>query len=250
MVDPVLNFAKVTVSIGYNAAATSIALTAGHGASLPQPASVGAFNLVWWNSTDYPDPSDDPNREIVRCTARSTDTLTVTRAQESTSASTKNTSSKTYKMILSLTKKTIDDIATDSVAFSTIAVSGQTNVVALPFTETLTLAAGGSIVLTTDPENGKVTISTAAPSAFGIVVESLGGAVNGVNTTFTAYHTPVWITLNGQTLLAGEGWSIAGSTITFTDAPLTGDIIHNFYNDIIPTPVAGGNYYGFGAFTH
>lgn len=108
--DPVTNFGKVTVSTGYNAVATSIALSSGHGSRLPQPSSDGAFNLVWWNATDYADPSDDPNREIVRVTARSTDTLTVTRAQESTSASTKNTSGKTYKMVLAITKKMITDI--------------------------------------------------------------------------------------------------------------------------------------------
>jgi hypothetical protein len=110
MVDPVKNFAKVTVSIGYNAVATSIVLSTGDGALLPQPSSDGAFNLVWWNSTDYADPSDDPNKEIVRCTTRSTDTLAVTRAQEGTSASTKNTAGKTYKMILAPTAKMIADI--------------------------------------------------------------------------------------------------------------------------------------------
>lgn len=110
LLDPVLNFAKVTVSTGYDDVATSIVLSSGHGALLPQPSTDGAFNLVWWNNSDYPDPSDDPNKEIVRCTVRSTDTLTITRAQESTSASTKNTATKTYKMILSMTKKTKDDI--------------------------------------------------------------------------------------------------------------------------------------------
>lgn len=99
MADEAKNFAKVTVSIGYDASATSIALTSGHGARLPTV----PFNVVWWNSTDYPDPTDDPNVEIVRVTARSTDTLTVTRAQEGTSASTKNTASKTYKMIAGAT---------------------------------------------------------------------------------------------------------------------------------------------------
>ncbi|MGR3302400.1 MAG: hypothetical protein ACUZ8I_07825, partial [Candidatus Scalindua sp.] len=106
--DPLVNFGKVDVSIGYNAAATSIVLASGQGAELP---STFSYNIVWWNATDYSDPSDDPNVEIVRVTNRVTDTLTVTRAQEGTSASTKNTSGKTYKMILAITKKTIDDIA-------------------------------------------------------------------------------------------------------------------------------------------
>ena len=97
--DAAKNFAKITVSTGYDASATSIVLTAGHGARLP----AAPFNIVWWDSTNYPDPSDDPNREIVRCTVISTDTLTVTRAQESTSATTKNTGAAVYKMIAGLT---------------------------------------------------------------------------------------------------------------------------------------------------
>lgn len=108
--DAVKNFGKVTVNTGYDASATSIVLSSGHGAKLPAPATDGQFNLVWWNATDYADPADDPNVEIVRCTARSSDTLTVTRAQEGTSASTKNTTDKTYKMILALTKKMLQDI--------------------------------------------------------------------------------------------------------------------------------------------
>lgn len=101
--DPTINFGKVLVSTGYDDTAVSIVLNAGDGARLPDPATAGAFNLVWWNWTDYPDPSDDPNREIVRCTARSTDTLTVTRGQEGIAATTKNSGGKTYKMILALT---------------------------------------------------------------------------------------------------------------------------------------------------
>jgi len=108
--DAVKNFGKVTVSTGYDASATNIVLSGGHGAKLPQPSSDGEFNLVWWNNTDYGDPSDDPNVEIVRCTARSTDTLTVTRNQESSGASIKNIAGKTYRMALVLTKKMMDDL--------------------------------------------------------------------------------------------------------------------------------------------
>lgn len=108
--DAVANFAEVTVSTGYNASDTSIALSTGHGARLPQPSTDGEFNITWWNFTDYPNPTDDPNKEIVRVTARSTDTLTVTRGQEGITATTKNTGGKTYKMVLSITKKMMDDI--------------------------------------------------------------------------------------------------------------------------------------------
>src|SRR5207344_432306 len=98
--DTFKNFAKVTVSTGYDASATSIALSAGHGTKLP----AAPFNATWWNSTYYSDPTDDPNVEIVRVTAIATDTLTVTRGQESIAATVKNLSSKTYRMIAWLTE--------------------------------------------------------------------------------------------------------------------------------------------------
>ena len=101
MATPVTNFGKVTVSIGYDASATSIVLTTGHGSRLP---STFNYPLSWWNSTDYSDPADDPNKEIVIVTNRAGDTLTVTRAGESTTATAKNTASKTYKMVLGITK--------------------------------------------------------------------------------------------------------------------------------------------------
>jgi hypothetical protein len=110
MADPVKNFAKVTVSTGYDSSAVEIVLESGHGAKLPDPSVDGAFNLTWWDSTLYPDPSDDPNVEIVRCTAIDTDTLTITRAQEGTSATDKNTADSTYKIILAMTKKMKDDL--------------------------------------------------------------------------------------------------------------------------------------------
>ncbi len=116
--DQVLNFAKVTVSTGYDASATSIILTGGDGAKLPDPAT-GNYNLVWWDATSYGDPSDDPKKEIVRVTGKSTDTLTVTRNQESSGASTKNTADRTYKMILSFTKKSYDELGTSTTVADT-----------------------------------------------------------------------------------------------------------------------------------
>jgi len=112
MLDPVKNFAIVQLSAGYAAGVTEVVLLGGHGAKLPISTAEGQFNLVWYNSTDYPNPADDPSVEIVRCTARTDDTLTIIRAQEGTSDVNHNTGGKTYKMILSVTKKTIDDLNT------------------------------------------------------------------------------------------------------------------------------------------
>jgi hypothetical protein len=110
-VDQVANFKKVTVSTGYGAGDTSIVLSGGEGAELPDP-SGDNYNMVWWD-TSYADPADDPNVEIVRVTAKSTDTLTVTRAQEGTSATVKNLGGITYKMFITPTAKTITDLSAD-----------------------------------------------------------------------------------------------------------------------------------------
>ena len=104
--DNAKNFAKVTVDGGYDDTATSINLIAADGAKLP----TAPFNAVWWNTTDYPDPADDPNKEIVRVTAIATDTLTVTRAQEGTAALEHQLEGKLYRMAAGLTAKTINDL--------------------------------------------------------------------------------------------------------------------------------------------
>lgn len=112
VLDPAKNFAKVAVAVGFDSSATSVSLAPGDGAKLPDPSVDGPFNLVVWNSTDYPDPTDDPSKEIIRVTSRTIDTLdTVTRGQEGTSAANHNTGGKTYLMILAPTKKLVDDIS-------------------------------------------------------------------------------------------------------------------------------------------
>lgn len=85
---------RVYVSTGYNAAATSIVLRTGDAAKFRLPPT--PFKVTWWNRTDYPNPRKDPNREVVLVTAVAGDTLTVTRAQDGTSAVDHNLASKTY----------------------------------------------------------------------------------------------------------------------------------------------------------
>lgn len=95
------NFAKATVFDGnYDGTVTEIDVITGDGEKLP---SATPYNAVWWNATDYPDPADDPNVEIVRVTGRTDDTLTITRAQEGTAASDKNVAGKTYKLMAGMT---------------------------------------------------------------------------------------------------------------------------------------------------
>ena len=97
--DQVKNFAKVTVDGTVEQSATSITLVTGDGAKLPPT----PFNAVLWNATDYPDPADYPEVEVVRVTAISTDTLTVTRAQEGTGDQDHALGGKVYKLLAGLT---------------------------------------------------------------------------------------------------------------------------------------------------
>jgi len=107
--DTTKNFAKGTLSGAYNNSTTTITLGSGDGDRFPAT----PFSAVWWNATDYTDPSDDPAVEIVRVTARSADTLTVTRAQEGTAAADHNTSGKTYKLLAGLTAGMFSEVGTD-----------------------------------------------------------------------------------------------------------------------------------------
>lgn len=70
------NNAKSTLASGITNSATSLSVQTGDGAKFPNPSSPDYF----WVTLD-----DGTNIEIVQCTARSTDTLTVVRGQDGTS---------------------------------------------------------------------------------------------------------------------------------------------------------------------
>src|SRR6266481_4996647 len=106
-IDASKNLVKVTAITGYSATDTGISLTTGDGAKLPVP----PFNATWWNNTDYGDPSDDPNAEIVRVVGVAADNITILRAQENTLATAKNIANKTYRFIAGFTSLTLSNIA-------------------------------------------------------------------------------------------------------------------------------------------
>lgn len=108
---PRTNFAKANLTGTLpTAVSTSITLESGQGALFPDADVAGSFPAVIWNWTDYPDPSDDPNVEIVLVTDSIVDTFEITRAQEGTSASAHNTSGKTYRIALVPTAGVIQQI--------------------------------------------------------------------------------------------------------------------------------------------
>lgn len=70
------NFARSTLAAGITDVATSLTVASGDGALFPNPGAGEQFRLVVIDTSG--------NREVMICTARATDVLTVTRAQEGT----------------------------------------------------------------------------------------------------------------------------------------------------------------------
>lgn len=58
----------------------TFSVTSTQGARFPS----GNFFITVWNAVSFPNPVDDPNMEIMLCTARTTDSLTCTRGQQGT----------------------------------------------------------------------------------------------------------------------------------------------------------------------
>lgn len=98
------NFGLTTVSGAPSPATSGTSLTITSATNFPDPASVGAYNAVIWATGALPLST---NAEIVRVTAKSGTTLTITRAQESSSARTVINGD---NIAIVVTKKTLTDV--------------------------------------------------------------------------------------------------------------------------------------------
>lgn len=85
--DAVTNFAYGSVLTAPSPATsgTTLVLQSGEGARFPDPSTDGEFNIVVWATGEQPNST---NAEIVKVTARTSDTLTIVRQQEDTTART------------------------------------------------------------------------------------------------------------------------------------------------------------------
>lgn len=79
----VANNAQSTLNGSITNVATTINVASTHGARFPSPGN--GFYCTIWDANTYADPFSDPYMEVVKVTARSSDALTVTRAQRGTS---------------------------------------------------------------------------------------------------------------------------------------------------------------------
>ena len=75
------NVKSTIVDSSLAAGATTLNVATGEGANFP---SSVPFLITIWNAVTYPNPGDDSGMEVVKCTARTTDALTIVRAQEDT----------------------------------------------------------------------------------------------------------------------------------------------------------------------
>jgi hypothetical protein len=113
--------------------------------------------------------------------------------------------------------------------FRTIAVNGQSSVVADSSTDTLTLVAGTGIVITTDAATDSITINSTGGGGGGsggitTTVDKFTG--NGSTTQYTLSSTP---TNEDHTIVVIEGvvqfkdtYSVSGNVLTFSSAPYNG----------------------------
>ena len=116
-------------------------------------------------------------------------------------------------------------------SFTTIASYGQTNIVADSLTDTLTINGGPGIAITTDPATDTITISntggganTGNGTAIPVIVNTFTG--NGTQNTFTLSATPgnkdQTLVIVGGVPQAKATYSLANTTLTFTEAPDNG----------------------------
>ena len=89
----------------------------------------------------------------------------------------------------------------DQNLFSTIAISGQSNVVADSATDTLTLVAGTNVTITTDAGTDTITINAS-------------GGGGGGNSVTTVVSFGASFTDSASTVVTGQSWVAVGSEIT------------------------------------
>jgi hypothetical protein len=183
MADANKNFAYSTVATAPSPAAsgTSLVVTASEGALFPAT----PFNATVWPAGVLPSAA---NAEIVRVTNRSTDTLTITRTQEGTSARTIIVND---QIAASITNKTLTDIAAE------IALKQ-------PILLTTNAQTGTSYTPVIGDANNIIELSNAAAITLTLPLNS--SVAYPVGTTITLIQTGA-----GQVTVANGGTTLNGS---------------------------------------
>lgn len=201
--DSVNNFAQASLTSGVSSSATTLILTSGQGSRFP----ISGYNLTLWDFGNYGTNINTAYRnsraEIVRVTARSGDTLTVSRAQEGTTAC--NFTNKTCYVSQIITKKMITDIGTqfttnrqeliDSVAAHRVAINKNIDSIAVHRTDINTALGRDSVDIPIITTFGGSSFGAQSTSYVGLngasmnsAESSTGYAPIGINGRVTAMY--------------------------------------------------------------
>ena len=251
------NFSNGLLASSIGTGDSSLTVNTGH----TLPTTAGTFVAVIWNPTFYSDPSKDPGTEIVLASYTSTNLYAITRAQESTSASSHPTSS---AITCAITAGLLQNLNLGGVAFINSLSLSSGNASLLNDSSTpgnnyyygtngsgtkgfFVLPAGLGIPIPTS--DGGTGSTAAANAAGGVVILDGGGLVPTANLptisgsqvftssgTFTAPAgvTQVLITAIG----AGAGGVAGGNTSSPGAGGSAGAMVINY-----PYTVTAGNSY-------
>lgn len=154
------NSAYATLASGINSSATSITLTTGQGARFPSLSGGDYFYATLIDTSN--------NLEIIKCTARSTDVLTVTRGQESTTARAFSTGD---RIELRVTAAGITESANELIASGTLVIPG-------------TSSSGAIIRLSEDTDNGTHYVGLKAAASIASSLDFTLPAADGTSGQF------------------------------------------------------------------
>jgi hypothetical protein len=225
------NFAKSTLASQLETAGGSALLATGTGALFP---ATGNFRAVIWSAT-YATPELDSTREIVTGVFSSGDTITVTRAQESTTAKVWFAGS---NFALTITKGVFDDLESEivrnflPVVPATIAATGNTDCYMIaPRTGTLSAVtfSGVDVLAASDTNYITWTITNLGQAGAGSTVMlaataanttmSTGGTALGANTkralTLNATPANLAIVAGDRLLIRAAATGTLANTVTY-----------------------------------
>jgi hypothetical protein len=157
---------------------TSLTVTAGQGARFPTP----PFNVTIWPTGNVSDPT---NAEVARVTGVSTDTLTIVRAQE---GSTARSVIATDQIALTMTAKCLTDIESLTVGWPSIAVTANTTLTTDNVVVYANPSSTSTIILTLpDPAscaNKVFRIKRIGPDPGGALLSAVNGKLIDINTVY------------------------------------------------------------------
>jgi len=180
--DDYKNYAYSLLATGITIGATSCTVATGTGSRFPAT----AFDAVIWDAA-YPSATAAvlaAAGEQVRVTARSTDVLTITRAQGGTSAVALNVSGKTYAVAQVLTEAAFEALDPSLLApKASPTFTGTTTVESLVITKGVTIAPAPMAALVIDIDEQKNTVSLATSSTLTLSAALTSGDTFGCTVT-------------------------------------------------------------------